>query len=276
MIHPFTRQEWRMAERAVALLWVLIVAGVALLAWWCGSAEGAVWLQMDGPTTVTVGQEFEVRLSIWTDWYSPFPHGDCLPLYIWQGGAVVNVTLDAWDWGVPDQGYVWYLDATRTGSPTDVATGPWSDLTYATCYGEPHWGYTTFRLLRGASWPNCVELELTVEPVEIATIHLLAMQEGIVEWDAPVWSPIGSQYANVWSEHPCEPQHGHVVQEYFAITVLPEAPPPPPGDCNADGVVDCHDINAFVAALVDGDLCADMNADGLADLEDINAFVALL
>ncbi len=54
------------------------------------------------------------------------------------------------------------------------------------------------------------------------------------------------------------------------------------GDANCDGQIDFGDINAFVAALVDGIYCdgsganADVNENGSVGFEDINPFVALL
>lgn len=60
-----------------------------------------------------------------------------------------------------------------------------------------------------------------------------------------------------------------------------------PGDLNCDGVVDSHDIDPFVAVLLDVEdydatfpdcdaQRADVNGDGVCDVFDINPFVALL
>ncbi len=63
---------------------------------------------------------------------------------------------------------------------------------------------------------------------------------------------------------------------------IPAAPQICPGDANCDGQVDFGDINAFVAALVEGTYCdgtgdnADVLQDGSVGFEDINPFVELL
>ncbi len=55
-----------------------------------------------------------------------------------------------------------------------------------------------------------------------------------------------------------------------------------PGDANCDGQIDFGDINAFVAALVEGTYCdgtgatADVDQNGSVGFEDINPFVNLL
>ncbi|MEW6251601.1 MAG: hypothetical protein AB1716_13215, partial [Planctomycetota bacterium] len=75
-------------------------------------------------------------------------------------------------------------------------------------------------------------------------------------------------------------QHGADWNARLTRLGVETEPPPCPGDCDCNGMVDFNDINPFVTVLSGGTPCrfenCDVNGDGHIDFNDINPFVAVL